>query len=174
MLTCGACGGGMSMISATHIGCSAARNKGTCENRRTIARAELERRVLGALSSRLMDPELFAVFCEEFTAETNRLRRKAAAQVADRAQELARVTAAIDRLVQAIIDGTPARAVKEKIDALEARRDELEAQPRRAGEPAAGAASGDGGALPPEGQRPRRRAQRRRRPGPRPRRSCAG
>ena len=128
MLTCGACGGGMSVISATHIGCSAARNKGTCENRRTIARAELERRVLGALSSRLMAPEIFAVFCEEFTAETNRIRRKAAAQVTDRANELVRVTAAIDRLVQAIIDGTPARAVKEKLDALEARRGELEAK----------------------------------------------
>ena len=76
LLTCGGCGGGMSMISATHIGCSAARNKGTCENRRTIARAELEGRVLGALPTRLMDPELFAVFCEEFTAETNRLRRR--------------------------------------------------------------------------------------------------
>ena len=122
MLTCGACGGGMSVISATHIGCSAARNKGTCENRRTIARAELERRVLGALSSRLMAPEIFAVFCEEFTAETNRIRRKAAAQVTDRANELARVAAAIDRLVQAIIDGTPARAVKERLEALEARR----------------------------------------------------
>ena len=160
MLTCGACGGGMSVISATHIGCSAARNKGTCENRRTIARAELERRVLGALSSRLMAPEIFAVFCEEFTAETNRIRRKAAAQVTDRANELARVTAAIDRLVQAIIDGTPARAVKEKLDALEARRGELEATAERAGEPAAGAASGHGGDLPPEGHRPRRRAQR--------------
>src|SRR5262245_3666104 len=92
---------------ATHIGCSAARNKGTCENRRTIARTEVERRVLGALASRLMEPELFAVFCEEFTAETNRLRRQAAAEVTDRANELVRVVAAIDRLVQAIIDGTP-------------------------------------------------------------------
>jgi hypothetical protein len=35
----------MSMISATHLGCSAARNKGTCGNRRTIARDALERRV---------------------------------------------------------------------------------------------------------------------------------
>ena len=38
------------------------------------------------------------------------------------------MTAAIDRLVQAIIDGTPARAVKERLDALEARPGELEAK----------------------------------------------
>ncbi len=55
------------------------------------------------------------------------MRRKAAAQVTDRANEIMRVSAAIDRLVQAIIDGTPARAVKERLDALEARRGELEA-----------------------------------------------
>jgi site-specific DNA recombinase len=117
----------MSMISATHLGCSAARNKGTCNNRRSMARAELERRVLGALSTRLMDPALFAVFCDEFTAETNRLRHAAAAQVADQAKELARIATSIDRLVQAIIDGAPARAVTDKIEALEARRSELEA-----------------------------------------------
>ena len=57
------------------------------------------------------------------------MRRKAAAQVTDRAHELARVAAAIDRLVQAIIDGTPARAVKERLDALEGpAEDELEAK----------------------------------------------
>ena len=77
MLTCGVCGGGMSVISATHVGCSAARNKGTCTNRKTIARREIEGRVLGALGHRLMDPDLFAVFCEAFTEEMNRLRREA-------------------------------------------------------------------------------------------------
>jgi DNA invertase Pin-like site-specific DNA recombinase len=70
MLTCGVCGGGVSMISATHLGCSAARNKATCDNRRSLARSELEARVLGALSTRLMDPKHFAVFCAEFTADT--------------------------------------------------------------------------------------------------------
>jgi hypothetical protein len=33
------------MISATHVGCSTARNKGTCSNRVTIKRAALEERV---------------------------------------------------------------------------------------------------------------------------------
>ena len=147
-------------LSDAHRLLGRARNKGTCENRRTIARTELERRVLGALSSRLMEPEVFAVFCEEFTAETNRMRRMAAAQVTDRANELLRVTAAIDRLVQAIIDETPARAVKERLEALEARRDELEARRASRRKSAAGIASGHGGELPPEGHRPRRRAQR--------------
>ena len=116
----------MSMVSATHFGCSAARNKGTCTNRRTIARDALEARVLNALSTRLMDPTLFAAFCEEFTAETNRLRQQVQSEAIDRQQELARIVRDLDRLVQAIVDGTPARAIRERIETLEARRSELE------------------------------------------------
>lgn len=90
LLTCGNCGGGMSVISATHVGCSAARNKGTCTNRKTIARTEIETRVLGALGQRLMDPELFGVFCEEFTAEMNRLQQTVTDQRDAQQQALAK------------------------------------------------------------------------------------
>ncbi|WP_369522100.1 zinc ribbon domain-containing protein, partial [Brucella anthropi] len=41
-------------ISATLIGCSTARNKGTCDNRVNIRRDELESRVLNALRTRLV------------------------------------------------------------------------------------------------------------------------
>ncbi len=50
---CGRCAGGYSIISATHVGCSTARNKGTCSNRLTIKRTDLEDRVVGSLKSRL-------------------------------------------------------------------------------------------------------------------------
>jgi len=40
---CGLCGGGFSMISATHLGCSTARNKGGCSSRTAIKRTELDR-----------------------------------------------------------------------------------------------------------------------------------
>ena len=62
-----------------------------------------------------MEPELFAVFCEEFTAETNRLRRGAHDQRLAHEQELARIKRDLDRLVQAILDGTPGRTLAEKI-----------------------------------------------------------
>ena len=110
MLTCGACGGGMSMISATHIGCSAARNKGTCENRRTIARAELERRVLGALPRRLMDPSSSRSSARSSPPRPTGCAGAAHDQRSRHEQELAGIARDLDRLVQAIIDGTPARA----------------------------------------------------------------
>ncbi len=128
LLSCGVCGGGMSTISQRHVGCSSARNKGTCDNRRTIARHEIETRVLGALGDRLMEPELFAVFCEEFTAEMNRLRGAVADQAAGLDRELAKIGRDLDRLVQALIDGVPADAVKARMAALEARKAELEAR----------------------------------------------
>ncbi len=48
------------MISQTHYGCAAARNKGTCGNRRAIGKAELEERVLGGLRHHLMAPDMVA------------------------------------------------------------------------------------------------------------------
>ena len=128
LLTCSICGGGMSVISQTHIGCSAARNKGICSNRKSIARKQVEDRVLTALSSHLMDPELFAVFCEEFIAETNRLRSNAGASFAAKEAELAQTKRALDRLVQALIDGAPAATVNAKMEELETKRTKLEAE----------------------------------------------
>lgn len=55
MTRCGCCGGGFSMISKTLLGCSTARNKGTCDNRMTIRRDVLEKSVLNGLRTRLMD-----------------------------------------------------------------------------------------------------------------------
>ncbi|WP_431197664.1 recombinase family protein [Shimia thalassica] len=126
LLKCGQCGGGMSVISQTHIGCSTARNKGTCPNRKSIARAKVEDRVLGALSHQLMDPELFKIFCEEFIAETNRLRSTSQTSLGTKEADLAKTNHALDRLVQALIDGAPASTVKDKMAGLEVRKAELE------------------------------------------------
>ena len=60
------------MISADLIRCSTARNKGTCENRRSIKRDRLEGRVLNAQSCHLMDPTLFKEFCDESARKMNR------------------------------------------------------------------------------------------------------
>lgn len=46
------------MISGPLLGCSTARNKGTCDNRTNMRREELERRVLDALRHHLMNPDL--------------------------------------------------------------------------------------------------------------------
>ena len=58
LLTCGACGGGYTLVGARHYGCANTRNRGTCDNRLTIRRDVLEETVLRGLKDNLLQPEL--------------------------------------------------------------------------------------------------------------------
>ncbi|HSZ91091.1 MAG TPA: recombinase family protein [Acetobacteraceae bacterium] len=138
LMRCGVCGGGFSKISAQHFGCSTARNKGptACTNLRTIRRDDLETTVLGALRERLMDPDAFQVFAREFTAEWNRLQGNDAAEQIARTGELQRVRQQIERLVDAITEGMPAAAVRDRLGILEQRRLALEVAEKTATAPA--------------------------------------
>ena len=125
LVKCGRCGGGFSMISKDLLGCSTARNKGTCDNRLNIRRDALEASVLGGLRTHLMEPELFKAFCDEFTREVNRLRMERDADIIHRRKELERIERELDKAIQAILDGVPGAKLKDRIGALEARKAEL-------------------------------------------------
>ncbi|MCF6217079.1 MAG: recombinase family protein [Emcibacter sp.] len=126
LLKCGKCGGGFAKISKSHYGCSTARNKGTCDNRLAIAEAKLEQKVLGALKSRLMDPELCKIFCEEYTAHLNRIRMERNASRAAYKKELAKNEREIEKLLNAIASGLDPLRVKDKVNSLSERCTELE------------------------------------------------
>ncbi|GAA4488882.1 recombinase family protein [Gluconacetobacter asukensis] len=124
---CGCCGGGYSMVSGTLVGCSTARNKGTCGNRMNIRRDALESRVLTALKTHLMDPELFAVFCDEFTRRMNEQRIEASAGISAAKAELQRVEREFDTLMDALLKGTlPEERIKERSQKLERRKAQAE------------------------------------------------
>lgn len=126
LVKCGECGGGCSMVSQTHLGCSNARNKGTCDNRLTIAREVLEEDVLGALRERLMEPELCEVFCREYTEHMNRLRINEGASLAAYKRELDSLERERQRIVQSIKDGVPAALLKDDATRIAARIEELD------------------------------------------------
>jgi site-specific DNA recombinase len=130
LMRCGVCDGGFSKISLHHFGCSTARNQGEtrCTNLLTIRRAVLEETVLSTLRERLMDPELFRVFAEEFTTEWNRLQAEASAGLTAKRQELARLGPQIERAVDSIIQGTASVALHQRLESLEARKAALEAE----------------------------------------------
>jgi site-specific DNA recombinase len=130
LMRCGMCGAGFSKISANLFGCSGARNKGptVCTNRLTLRRNALEETVFGRLRGRLMDPLLFQAFVETFTAEWNRLQGAAAADRHMRETELGHTRQQIERLVDAIVSGTPSVAVRDRLAALEQRRISLETE----------------------------------------------
>ena len=59
---CGQCGGGYVIYWHDRLACFAARSRGTCTNRHTISRKEVEERVLVALRDKLMRRDLFRTF----------------------------------------------------------------------------------------------------------------
>ncbi len=126
LVKCASCGGNYIILNRTRLGCSNAKYKGTCDNRRTVVRTDLEAAILDGLQHRLMDPRLTEAFCEEYTRAFNRLCKEQGAAIDGKKAELAKVIRERDRLVQAILDGVPAEAVRDKMAQLERRKGELE------------------------------------------------
>jgi site-specific DNA recombinase len=137
LIKCGCCGGGVSAINQTQLGCSSARDRGSCSNRRAVNRQDIEARILVALQRELLNKELFAEFCREYTREVNRIRMERNAGSRAREVELERVTRELDRCIGAITEGIPPSRVKDKMIELDARRTALmtEVQPAKAPEP---------------------------------------
>ena len=84
-----------------------------------------------------MDPDLFKVFAQEFAAEWNRLQADAGGESHSPAQRERARLPAIDRLVDALVDGEPAARLKENLKELEQRRLQLEGELQTTAAPAA-------------------------------------
>ena len=125
----------MSAINKTQLACTGARDRESCSSRTAINRKEVETRVVGALQRQLLNRELFAAFCEEYTREVNQLRMGRNAGQRAREIELERVTRDLDRCVDAIIQGVPPAQVKDRMVELEARRATLKAHVNQAKTP---------------------------------------
>ena len=138
LMRCGACGAGFTKISARHFGCAGARLKGptTCTVLRTIRKDVLEESVIGALRQRMMAPEVYHAFAQEFTAEWNRLQAEASGDQSAKRAELARARQQLERLVDALANGTPVGALNARMATLEARRIALEVELASAEAPA--------------------------------------
>ena len=132
---CGVCGAGFIMGSANRLCCFGARDQGTCSNKLTIRRDEVEARVLKALQEKLLREDLFEEFCAEFTREMNRLRMEHRATLSAAERELDRVQGDIRRVIEAIKNGFTGPDLKAEWDALQGRKTALEAKLESADEP---------------------------------------
>jgi hypothetical protein len=94
-----------------------------------VAREALEATIIiEALKTRLLTPDLFKEFCDEFIKEVNRNRRGAGAERASVETELSKIKKRQRHIVDAIADGISARTLKDELMALEAREDVLMAK----------------------------------------------
>ena len=125
LVKCGVCGGGCSTVSTGRVGCSNARNKGTCENRQTIKLDTLEESVLGSLREHLMNEELSEVFCEEYTRYMDQLHKRHNASLFSYRTELDKLERERKKLVQCILDGVPGSVLKDDAIRIDARMTEL-------------------------------------------------
>jgi hypothetical protein len=75
-----------------------------------------------------MDPDLVRAFCQENTAEMNRLRAGAGAARASKEAELAKIRRDHGKRVEVILAGVPADQAKDRMIALDERRQQLEAE----------------------------------------------
>jgi hypothetical protein len=119
---CSVCGGGYVLYWRERLACFNARARGSCTNRLTISRQEVETRVLLALRDKLMRRDLFEEFCREYVKELNHLRMEHRAKISQGRQELRIVDREIGKLVQAIKDGVSATSIKNELLVLERRR----------------------------------------------------
>jgi hypothetical protein len=132
---CGECGAGFVVYSRDHLGCFGTRDRGTCSNKLTIARQEVETRVLSALQDKLMRKDFFEEFCREFAKEMNRLRMEQRAGLTGAKRELERVKRDIQKVIEAIVDGVKGSELKDRMADLQARKEALLAQLALADEP---------------------------------------
>lgn len=119
---CSVCDGGFDLSSHDFLVCFNARSRGTCTNRRSIKRQEVEARVLRAMRERFFEPGAFAAFCEGFAAEMELQRREHLKQRAGARRELETVEREIRKIIDWIKAGVAPLSIKDELEALDARK----------------------------------------------------
>ncbi|MBF0268992.1 MAG: recombinase family protein [Alphaproteobacteria bacterium] len=125
LMRCGTCGHSFIKVSSHKFGCAAARDRGSavCQNLLTVRYEEIERLFLESIKTNLMAPSLFKVFCQEFLAESNRLRVEERAAITTKQIEIDRINRDLKRLLETILgsDVSPVTIV-DSMKAMERRK----------------------------------------------------
>ena len=136
LMVCAQCGGPMIAAGKDYMACDHARNQGTCSHKRGVKRHLIEEVVLETLKTNLMQPDLVEEFIRAFHAEVDRLRRERNIGREHTAKELERVARQLNGLYEAIADGLRTAGLKVKLEEMERRKTDLEAQLSAAPPPA--------------------------------------
>ncbi len=128
LMVCGDCGGPVNIICGDQWGCSNRRETGTCANKRLTLNDVIERRVLGALKDRLLDPSLVS----EYVAAYHTAEKESLARHGESKGTLTRLhreaDATVKRLVDAISAGVDVVEIRDALREASERRDEIAAE----------------------------------------------
>jgi len=126
-LFCGVCDGPFSNADSRAYSCNHHR-RGLCTNKARVERPRLEARVLNILAGQMMDPELAALFAQEFALEWNRLAAEVDREKGRMRRELTDVEKRLDHLVEAVASGLRSTSLQTKLAELEAEQTRLQQQ----------------------------------------------
>lgn len=127
LLKCGVCGGSYTIYTSGKLICATRREKGVCSNTRTPNRAKVEQRVLDGLRERLLSPGAVESYVRAYqNAEKARLATLTSKR-APLEKRLGEVRRGIERVIDAIVDGSANDAMKARMKALDEERLTLEA-----------------------------------------------
>ena len=127
LMRCSECSGSMT-LQGDRYACSAHRERGTCQNSRTVNADKLEGRVLAGLRDHLLSPDAMAQAAQEMQAEQAARYRSRASTVGIAERRLAEVKRGIARIVQSVVDGTSSPSLINKLSELEAQETALIAE----------------------------------------------
>lgn len=133
LLKCGGCGAGMvsrgrDKTGKSRLECSGAKERGNCDHRRIYYAGQIEAVVLGALEDELRDPAVVAAALDAYAQERRRLAAGMERERGERTRRLGEVTRTLERLVDAIGDGSATmKTIGGRMTELEAERARLEA-----------------------------------------------
>jgi hypothetical protein len=105
LLRCGVCGESYIITTKDHVACSGRRNKGSCDNGRMMGMGEIEQRVLTALQTHLLSPEMAEAAFEVYRLGREQLDRKLAKDRRALERELADAKVATERILDMICKG---------------------------------------------------------------------
>ena len=127
LLKCGCCGASYAIVGRDRLGCVGYRERGDCNNNRSVTREHVERRVLEGLRNNLADPDLMAEYVRSYHEA---MRELASTQTNDRAaieRRLAELSRGIQRIVDKVVDGTAPDALMTRLVEMEAEEKSLKA-----------------------------------------------
>jgi site-specific DNA recombinase len=127
MLKCGMCGANYTTYTGGKLVCAGYRERGTCTNRRTPMRAQVEARVLDGLREKILSPEAVATYVRAYHRDMRASKATLAARKAPLEKRLGELRRALDRAADALLAGTLTAAVQAKVMEMEGERIAIEA-----------------------------------------------
>jgi site-specific DNA recombinase len=125
LVRCACCGASYTVKSKDQLSCSAHREKGTCDNGRTIRVGTLEQRVLEGIKKRLLAPDAIAGFLAEYHGEQKRLNAINRQRRREAEKRLGGIDRQISNIIDAIAEGVATVSMKSRLQELEREKENL-------------------------------------------------